>query len=229
MSAEQAQPPKACWNDVGVGGSRACPRLKDAGHCANCPRFGGAGSALLDREPPEGYEKEWAALLARAKERENRGDLAVVVFRIGGEWLALPAAVFQEVTESRRVHGVPHRSGGALLGVVNVRGEVQLCVSLARLLGLDEGAEPAPQPGEPRLRATYRRLVVARQGAERWVFPVDEMHGLVRFNSADMANVPVTVAKAKASFTLGLFAWESRSVGLLDAASVFAALGRSVQ
>ena len=43
---------------------------------------------------------------------------------------------------NRLIHSLPHRRQGIVLGLVNVRGELLICVSLARLLGI----VPDPHP-----------------------------------------------------------------------------------
>ena len=78
-----------------------------------------------------------------------------MIFRVGTEWLALPAAAIQEVSNLRPVHRVPHRTSGVLLGVVNVRGELLICVSLARVFGIESEDRASLRrrggcPGTPR-------------------------------------------------------------------------------
>ena len=213
-----------CWKHIGVYGDRTCSRLPAAGHCQNCPRYSAMGAALLDREPPGGYAREWAALLAREKEIEARGTISVVILRLGEEWLALSTDIFREVIEVGRVHTIPHRANAALIGLVNVRGEIHLCVSLAALLGHEE---PARAVEDERRRAYPRMVVVARRG-DRWVFPVDEVQGVHRFHPTEIRNVPVTVSNAAATFTRGVFDWEGKSVGHLDEELLFSAFARSV-
>ena len=60
-----------------------------------------------------------------------------MAFRVGTEWLAVPLALATEVAPLAPVHRLPHRDGGALLGVVNVGGRLLPAVSLARLMGVD--------------------------------------------------------------------------------------------
>ena len=83
--------------------------------------------------------------------------MAVLLFRLQAEWLALPAQVFQEVAERRPVHSLPHRRQGIVLGLVNVRGELLLCVSLARLLRRNDPSQPEAR------QAAYDRLLVANK------------------------------------------------------------------
>ena len=75
------------------------------------------------------------------EDRESGGDKTVVIFRIGTEWLALPTGIFQEVVDQCVVRTLPHRRGGILRGLVNVRGELLLCVALGAVLGLEKDTQ----------------------------------------------------------------------------------------
>ena len=90
----------------------------------------------VQRELPEGYVQEATRHYAAPIERQALATQAAMVLRIGAEWLALPAALADEVAEPRPHHSLPHRRSGALLGVVNVRGQLLPCVALAPLLGI---------------------------------------------------------------------------------------------
>src|SRR5262245_12198327 len=142
-----------CWNKIGVRGDRTCPELAKVVHCHNCPVHPAAGRHFLDAPSPTGYLEEWTQRLA-APEEESATDLhSVLVFRLAEEWLALPVRVLVEVTPPYPVHRIPHRAG-LLAGLVNIRGELHLCVHLARLLG-SGGREapplsPSPLVGEGR-------------------------------------------------------------------------------
>jgi hypothetical protein len=131
-----------CWNRIGVRGDASCPELKRHVHCRNCPTHGDAASALLRRELPVAYRADWAGHFARRQEVEDPGTESAMIFRVGTEWLALPASVFQEVAELGAIHSLPHRRSSLVLGLTNVRGESLICFSLANLIGGDE----APQP-----------------------------------------------------------------------------------
>ena len=71
--------------------------------------------------------------------------MAVVVFRVESEWMALGAGLFAEIVDDMSIHTLPHRKTPILLGLVNVHGEIQLCVSLKHLMNLEEA--PAPKQG----------------------------------------------------------------------------------
>ena len=97
----------------------------------------GAGGRLLDRLPPEGYRKFWTEHFARPPMAAEDTPETAMLFRLGEEWLALPAAWVGEVVPARAMHSLPHRREGALAGIVNVRGELLPCVALEPLLGLE--------------------------------------------------------------------------------------------
>jgi chemotaxis-related protein WspD len=222
------QPPMPeCWRIIGVGGDRSCPELKAFIHCRNCPVLADAARTFFDRGAPEGYLDSWRTILEEPAEVTEAADTSVLVFRVDKEWLALPSSVLVEVTPARMLHIVPHRTGTALAGIVNIRGQLQLCVSLHTVLGL---------PGGPRSRApeevhasegTPRLIVVDRaggQGAERWVLGVDDVAGVHRVGRAELRPVPSTVSQAAARCSSALFEWQDRTVALLDEVRLFESL-----
>ncbi len=213
-----------CWKRVGIWGDRSCPELATHLHCRNCGVFCSAAAALLDRKPPEGYQAEWTMRIAQPRHKELAGTLSIVIFRVGGEWLALPSKVFLEVADLRPIRSLPHRrQDDAVRGVVNIRGELLLCVSPAGLLGLVEQGLP-PEPKKER-KAHPRLLVLSHKG-NRAVFPVDEVHVGRRYHPDELKPVPSTVSLASAAYTLGLISWEGFSVGILDSDLLFYTLGR---
>ncbi len=206
--------PDDCWNRIGAGGDRSCPELSTHIHCRNCPTFEAGGRRLLEREPPPEYLAEWARLLASGAEADESLREAIVVFRVGSDWLGLPATLFVEIAPSRPVRRIPRRTGRTLLGLVNIRGEIHLCVSLAHLLGL----------GEP--DGTAARLAVVRWKRHLWVFPVDEVQGVQPYREREEHPVPATVAVAGRGFIRKVLHLAERRVGLLDAEALFPALER---
>ncbi|WP_018182155.1 chemotaxis protein CheW [Kaistia granuli] len=216
-----------CWRRIGVQGDRSCPELETHLHCRNCPTFEDAARGLLDRPLSADYRAEWAAHFAGEKAGETDGDealAAVVIFRIGEEWLALSTSVFEEVAEPRRVHSLPHRRNGIVRGIVNVRGELLVCISFATLLGIDKDAEV-----ERRDRSLhFERLVVIGRANGRIAFSVHEVHGIHRFRPNALTAVPGTVGQAASAFTKTMLAWQGRSVGILDETRLLDAIDRSI-
>jgi chemotaxis-related protein WspD len=221
-----------CWNQIGVVGDRSCPELKTYIHCRNCPVYAIAGRSLLEREPPPGYLEEWTHLLSQEKgageiqQVAPIGTISIGIFRLSGEWLALPAHLLKEVTQSNPIHTLPHRSNNILLGLVNIRGEIQMCVSLSELLGLEAvHANGNSKVSGPHI---YGRMIVVEKEDNRWVFPVDEIYGIHRIHPNDLTNVPSTLAKVPETYTKGVINWQSRSVSFLDDELLFYTLSKKV-
>jgi chemotaxis-related protein WspD len=216
-----------CWNRIGVRGDRSCPELATVVHCHNCPVFAAAGRTFLDAPYPDGYLQEWAQRLAAPREEAATDLKSVLIFRLDEEWLALPVDVLIEVTTPRPIHRVPHR-GGLLAGLVNIRGELQMCVRLKQLLGITQRKDAEEEPRKPASAAPTRLLVVQRE-AERWVFPVDEVAQVYRFPIHELTQVPATLARSAVRFSRGVLVWQGHSVGYLDEAPLFHRLRTSIR
>lgn len=94
-----------------------------------------AGSLLQLPIPPESREA-WAQLYAQPLEDGLVRDQAALVFRLGAEWLALPAALFVGAADPSPPHRLPHRDAPGLRGIVNVRGQLYPSIALGVLLGI---------------------------------------------------------------------------------------------
>ena len=228
-------PMPECWRVIGVTGDRSCPELERFVHCRNCPVLAEAARRFFDRPAPPGYLDAWRTILEEPEEVLEADGTSLLVFRLASEWLALPATMLVEVTPVRRIHSVPHRAGTPLAGLVNIRGELQLCLSLHALLGLPGGPRPPPAAGaagpDTDSDAVPRLLVVERTGpraAERWVLGADEVAGVQRVPRSVLRPVPATVGQAAARCSIALFAWRDRDVAVLDEERLFAALRQVV-
>ncbi len=215
-----------CWNKIGVLGDSSCPQLEEYVHCRNCPVYSNAAMDLLDVALPDGYLAHWTRDIARERPVPDPGTHSVVVFRVGADYMALPTAVFKEITDVRTMHTLPQRRDGVVLGVANFRGQLVVCVSLRRILSLEEVVErPHQVSGNGALDA---RLLVLERDGNAIVCPVDEVYGIYRFHPRELAQVPATVGKATAAFTKAVLPWENTSVALLDDELLFFALDRSL-
>jgi chemotaxis-related protein WspD len=213
----------ACWNQIGVGGDCSCTELQSYTHCHNCPVYSASGRQLLEREAPTGYLQEWTDVLTRQQEEQSVDTISVGIFRIGGEWLALPAPLFAEVAEPSPIHTLPHRSNKTLLGIVSIRGEIMLCISLEEILNLE--AAPSNQTVNP---LVYKRMVVVEVEGNHWAFPVDEIYSVGRIKATELQNVPATVSKATGTYTKAIVNWQGKSVSLLEHELLFYTLNRRI-
>jgi chemotaxis-related protein WspD len=218
----------ACWSKIGVRGDGSCPELRHHVHCRNCPVHAAAALKLLDRPPPSGYIEEWTEHIARitgsrdgsASTASTRDGASALVFQLGHEFLALPTSVVKEVAELRVIHRLPQRRDGPVLGIANIRGELLVCVSLGRLLDVDE------TPQAP--RGPAGRLLVIGRDDRRTVLPVGAVHGIHRYRVRDLARTPATIAKAASPYTEAMLSWQDRTVACLDADRLLAAVDRCI-
>lgn len=223
-----------CWNQIGVEGDRSCPELKTVIHCRNCPVYSAAGRTLLEREAPLEYVNEWTNILAKTQPDHSGSQtstavaplaqtLSVMIFRLLGEWLALPVRLFQEVTQPCVIHTLPHRSNELLRGLVNIRGEILMCISLGNLLDLETIAD------SPHLSSVVsKRMVVVVKDEERWVFTVDEVRGVHKFQLDELQAAPVVISKATEAYTKGVIRWQGQKVNYLDFDLLFYTLNRRI-
>src|SRR3984893_3740619 len=214
-----------CWKKIGVWGNRECGELKKVIHCRNCIVYSSAAAQLLGAELPQDYLERWTKYFATEAKVNSQQLQAALIFRIGAEWLALSPIHLQEIAEGLPIHSVPGGRSNTLLGLANIRGELLVCVALDRVLGLEKmGPEKSGSK-----RALYRRMVVAGREGSRFVFPVEEVHGIHWFNPNELKAVPSTVAKAQATYIRGILLWQDKSVGCLDDQLLFNMLDGSLR
>ncbi|WP_027818619.1 chemotaxis protein CheW [Paraburkholderia bannensis] len=218
-----------CWNRIGVRGDSSCERLAQYVRCLNCPVFEQAAARMLDR-PAQGAAQLPDAQLAAQAQTQTPTHTArrdgSLVFRVGAEWLALPASALRYVGEARPVHSLPHRRSAAVLGVVNVRGVLTLAASLAELLHIDASAQTTATTGA---RIATPRLLVTEWDGEMTAFPVDDVEGVAYFGADELLPAPATLAHAAGRNVRGVFVWRGRSVGVLEPDALFGALTRSLR
>jgi len=179
---------------------------------------------LLDREVSEEALWESTANVAAKKNVVEPGAKSVTIFRIGTEWLALPTDVVLAIGDRGTIRRLPGRRSGILSGLVNVRGELLLCVALGVVLGLDQ-----PAGGQEAQPASSERLIVCKRRDSQLAFQVSEVHGLYRYHPKDMRNAPATLSRAAAGiYTLGVVPWNDRMVGVLDDELLFYTFSRGL-
>lgn len=209
---------ESCWRQLGVFGDGSCGELETYVHCRNCPRFAAAARSLLARMDPAP-----ATVAARGESQaaaaERAADLGVLVFRLAGMVLGIDAGFAAELAVDQRARRIAHRSGRLLEGLVNIRGELHLCIALDRMLGLERnGADE--HHGTP-------RLVVVRDGsADPWVFRADAVLGVERYARSGLTPPPPAAPAAIAPFMRGMI---ERSVRAQEPVSARRASARVVE
>jgi len=213
-----------CWNQIGVwsGKDQRCERLEQAGHCRNCPIYGNTGRNLLNRPLTPEYRKELVAIYEKSKSTIPKDSISAMVFNAGGEWLALPSSLIHEIVDMGPIHSIPHKSSRIFRGIVNIRGKLELCVSLGGVLRIENRCR------EHRGFPTPERLIVANKDDRSVVFPVTEVLGTLRYTLDSLTPLPVTVSGSKAVYTKGVLNMEGRDIGLLDDKLLFRILTRNL-
>jgi chemotaxis-related protein WspD len=214
-----------CWNRIGVWSPvrASCPELQHCVHCRNCGHYSAAGRQMLERPPPEDYLEEWTQCLATPERAtENPGNSAVV-FRLGDEWLAISSHCVNEVTRMRPVHSIPHRNDTLVRGLVSIRGELKICVSLGSLLQLDKQCEPHVTDHE-----ILERMLLIEHDRQSYVFPVSEVEGTMRYADRQLASLPTTLAHGNNKLTTGIVYSHDRHIGILDHELLCYALARGL-
>ena len=211
-----------CWNRIGVWGKETprCSKLEQAVHCRNCEIYSSAGRTVLDRRLPADYEADWAQVYSEAKAEQIVGTESVTIFRLGDEWMALPTGIVQEITDIKVIHTVPHRASRVLRGLVNLRGQLKICISLGQLMEIDK-AERVIAGSK---RRTYERMVAVSHNGSEFVFPVSEVKGTHRFHPEELKAPPATLSQAKGTYTRGILSWQDHDVACLDTELVFYSL-----
>ncbi len=170
---------------------------------------------LLARPSPDDYGADIVVDSVAARAGPESG-LTVVAFRIAGELLALDAARVAEVQTARPVRRVPRRTTAIFLGLVNVRGQIEPCVSLGAVLGLDTAGE-----------ATAKRLVVFGAPSRRFAFRADDV-ALRDVPRSAVLPAPTTLARAVDHHTQAVITLGGLRINWLDAALLAAFLTRSL-
>ncbi|WP_455220964.1 chemotaxis protein CheW [Kaarinaea lacus] len=205
----------SCWNTIGVWGSQAprCEKLEEVIHCRNCSVYWDAGRQVFEKRIPDGYLEQWTRVISGDVAPVSKTSQSIIYFRVGEEWFSLSTRNFVEVSQLKSVHRIPHQSGKLILGVINIGGSVRLCFSLAFLLGVT----PPEKNNQAISRGVYKRFLVVKINQKDYVFPVDEVGGVHRYDPEDLKQVPSTIEAEKAELLLGMLEIENKNVACIDA------------
>jgi len=215
-----------CWSRIGVWGTQTprCDKLEKVTHCRNCEIYSSAGRGLLERTLLPEYVDEWTQLLAKSTQATLAKTQSVLAFRIGDEYVAIAIELVKEIIEMGRMHRIPHKSNSVLKGLVSIRGELKLCVSIGGLLGIKKGEL---NYFDQQHISYSERLIVIVKGDDEFVFPVSEVIGICRVDPNSMHETPSTISKSMSSNIAGIFKIDGRNIGMLDEHKLFDGFGRN--
>jgi chemotaxis-related protein WspD len=216
----------SCWKRIGVWsvGTERCPILQQVHHCRNCETYASTGRQLLNRPQSQDYRDALTTILAEEQHRVLTNTKAAFVFKIGQEWLALDVSAIREIAPMAPIHTIPHLSGNILRGLVNIKGKLEICVSIGPVLGIARCELTAGRNDH----IASERLVVAVQGKKVIVFPVSEILGVIRYNEESLKEPPITVSGSRAVYTSAILCLGDKDIGLLKDQPLFRALTRDL-
>lgn len=207
-----------CWNRIGVRGDRSCDRLEQHGHCRNCEVHAGAAARMMARPVPPEYREAWTRHFAAPETAARVAGEAALVFRVGQEWLALPARHTVLVAEHGKPHRLPHRHGNELHGIVNVKGRLYPCMSLAAMLHIAQQESAREQSGHAEAgHRVHARILVVQLGGTAFALPVQEVYGIHRYHEDELQPPPATLSRETARYFRGVLHIDGRATGCLDA------------
>lgn len=198
-----------CWNQIGVWrkGLDICPELETVAHCRNCNVYIEAGLSLLDRDISEDYIKDNTAKYKISKSLDSETQVSCIIFRSGNEWYAINTNVLNEICEVSEVHTIPHNRNPFFSGMVNIRGEIEICLAFheinRHMIHQEQSANKA-------------RMLVINLDSGRYVYRADEVMGIFKINNNAIRQTPSSVAATKSHFVTGMFDYKEQSIGLID-------------
>ena len=216
---------KNCWNEIGVWSKRAdkCEKLQQVIHCRNCDVYTQAGRKAIEKTPSADYIAQRTKRYARVIPVSAKKQSSVVVFRLGVEWFCLPTLYCQSIENRNSIHSIPRYSNQLLLGIVNIRGTLQLCFSLDALLQVTpDNTNPLGYVG------VYKRLLVLGYNQHFYTFPVDEVGGVDRIDDSNIEHPPATLNQHQVGFVKGVVRLDDRRIAVLNAVQLFESLEEAI-
>ncbi|WP_455212107.1 chemotaxis protein CheW [Kaarinaea lacus] len=214
-----------CWNKIGVWSRQPakCEKLREVIHCRNCDVYTKAGRKVIEKRMPAEYLTQWTKSYAQIPPENHLKQCSVIMFRLGMEWFCLPTMYCESVENPGSIHSIPRYSNQLFQGIVNIRGNLQLCFSLEALL------QVVPEDSNPLAKiGVYKRLVVLNYHQQYYVFLVDEVGGIDRIDDKSLEAAPATLSQRQAEFVKGIIVTNERSVAFLNAPPLFSALEEAI-
>lgn len=214
-----------CWNTIGIWGSvlPRCEKLEQHIHCRNCQVYSEAGRKVLERNLTKNYEQDWASVYSQDKQEHITGKESLTIFRIGDEILAIPTEYIMSINDVGNIHTIPHQTSDILRGLINLHGELKICVSLGRLLKLNKAVKVIDSK-----HRVYNRIVEISKDGREYIFIASEVLGIHNITEKDLKDVPATISQAKGTFTKALIEWNKTDVSYLDIELIFYNLDKNL-
>ena len=157
---------------------------------------------------PDNYIDINTEAYRQSKSNEAQNLTSCVIFRKDNEWLALSSAILNEISERKSIHSLPHFSSKLIAGLVNIRGELEICIALENALSLKHH--------EVQSERISARMIVIVLDSGKYVIEADEVHGIFKVPADSIKQPPVTLSQDENNLISGVFDYDDRHIGLLD-------------
>lgn len=214
-----------CWNTIGIWGSKLprCEKLEQHIHCRNCNIYSEASRKVLERNLTKNYERDWASVYSQDKQEHITKKESLTIFRIGDETMAIPTEYIMSINDIGNIHTIPHQNSNILRGLINLRGELKICISLGRLLGLNKAVKSIDT-----MHRIYNRMVEISKDGKEYIFVASEVLGVHQTTEKGHKDVPATISQSKGTFTKSLIEWKGIDVSYLDIELIFYNLDKNL-
>jgi len=199
-----------CWNKIGVWRSDEvkCPELENVIHCRNCSVYTNSGLSLLNQDFPENYRNENTEIYKQQTDANTDEQVSLIIFRIQKDWYALRTSIFLEIDANKSTHKIPHNKNNFLEGLVNIRGELELCISLPELIS--NGLQSTDG------NDTTKRLIIIKLASGKYALKLDEISGVYKIGKQAITPPPATIAGTDNHLVCGIFEHNNQRIGMID-------------
>jgi len=198
-----------CWNQTGVWrkNEEICPKLATAIHCRNCDTYIKSGLTLLDRELPDGYTTENTAIYKQEKTGRSDNLFSCIIFRTGAEWYAIKSSILSEICETSEVHSIPHNRQEIIAGLVNIRGEIEICISFNALCAMQNSPEGSRDKS---------RMIILNLDSGKYAYQADEVMGIYKIKDSAIQHAPASISATNTHLIDGVFDFKDTHIGLIN-------------
>jgi len=137
------------------------------------------------------------------------GDAELVTMSVGGAHFGVPVLSVRDVLDSPLTYPVP-LAPPEITGSINLRGRIVTAIDLRVRLGMPPRAETAK----------CMCVIVESESGEPYAFLVDEVGDVLMMSAKQYEPNPITLSRAWAAVTRGLYRREESLLLVLDAQAV---------
>jgi len=208
-----------CWNKIGVWrtNDEICPTLSNVIHCRNCKTYVDSGLSLLNISYSNDYCSNNTKIYKQKAESKTNEKVSVIIFRSQKNWFALKTSIFTEIDNNKTVHSIPHNKNHFIKGLVNIRGELELCISLSSLISQTHKHTDSP--------TNKVKLIIIKLDSGKYAFKPEEILGVHSINNNEIKSAANIITGDRDHLVSGSFDFNEKHIGLIDEGLLNSKLG----